>query len=61
MNWDSYTCPYCGAKALMGIMSLVARCRCGAYYVQQYPNSRWYPAEPGNDSTAYLYGGRSGE
>jgi len=31
VNWDVFKCPLCGGDALMGIMSLVARCvECGA-------------------------------
>jgi hypothetical protein len=35
MNWDVYSCPFCGADAPMGVMSLVARCvGCGASNTQ---------------------------
>ena len=30
--WDVKTCPYCGAEAVLWIMSLIARCDCGAWY-----------------------------
>ena len=42
LTWDIYRCPYCGDDAVMGLMSLVARSHCGAMYVEDYPNSRWY-------------------
>ena len=30
--WDVLTCPYCGAEVPLGIMALLARCDCGAWY-----------------------------
>lgn len=38
--WDVLTCPYCGAQVALSIMSLVARCDCGAWYQST-------PFEPG--------------
>ena len=30
--WNAFECPWCGAEVPIGIMSLVARCDCGAWY-----------------------------
>ncbi len=43
--WDVLTCPYCGAQVPLGIMSLIARCDCGAWYGavgRQEPKHGWH-------------------
>lgn len=45
MLWDVLTCPYCGAQVPLGIMSLIARCDCGAWYNavgHQEPEHGWH-------------------
>jgi len=40
MFWDAYICPYCGTECPIGIMSLIARCDCGAWYEDTCDRSR---------------------
>jgi hypothetical protein len=40
--WDVHHCPNCGDEARMGVMSLVARSKCGWVFVDLQKNGGWY-------------------
>jgi hypothetical protein len=54
MIWSDYTCPKCKSEASMGIMSLVATCKCGMVYIQAGGDTGWY-----NSVADYRAGGET--
>jgi hypothetical protein len=42
MVWKMVTCPQCGESVAVRLMSLAARCPCGAYYADTETHRGWY-------------------
>ncbi len=50
--WDVLICPWCGAEVPIGVMSLVGRCECGAWYGDTSdPGLRGWHKDGGDQAT----------